>query len=135
MPKVLEEANLSGELRLSGRKLKDFPKTAAKYNLSDTVIAGNKSSFVHSFVLSIFNLGFLWCVCVECVREREEAKNVVPFWPDIKLLFFILKRKRRKKKHGGSCTAAVFTNGRTHTRIRSLYAMTINKKWTKQRTN
>lgn len=40
MPKVLEEANLSGELRLSGRKLKDFPKTAAKYNLSDTVIAG-----------------------------------------------------------------------------------------------
>lgn len=40
MPKVFEEANLSGELRLSGRKLKDFPKTAAKYNLSDTVIAG-----------------------------------------------------------------------------------------------
>ncbi|XP_055296171.1 leucine-rich repeat and calponin homology domain-containing protein isoform X2 [Sitodiplosis mosellana] len=39
MPKVFEEANLSGELRLSGRKLKDFPKTAAKYNLSDTVIA------------------------------------------------------------------------------------------------
>lgn len=40
MPKVFEEANLSGELKLSGRKLKDFPKTAAKYNLSDTVIAG-----------------------------------------------------------------------------------------------
>ncbi|XP_031618851.1 leucine-rich repeat and calponin homology domain-containing protein isoform X3 [Contarinia nasturtii] len=39
MPKVFEEASLSGELRLSGRKLKDFPKTAAKYNLSDTVIA------------------------------------------------------------------------------------------------
>lgn len=41
MPKVFEEANLSGELRLSGRKLKDFPKAAAKFNLSDTVIAGN----------------------------------------------------------------------------------------------
>lgn len=40
MPKVFEEASLSGELRLSGRKLKDFPKTASKYNLSDTVIAG-----------------------------------------------------------------------------------------------
>lgn len=42
MPKVFEEASLSGELKLSGRKLKDFPKTAAKYNLSDTVIAGKK---------------------------------------------------------------------------------------------
>lgn len=51
IPKVFEEANLSGELKLSGRKLKDFPKTAAKYNLSDTVIAGKK---VHIFVLSIF---------------------------------------------------------------------------------
>lgn len=38
--KIIEEAHLSGELKLSGRKLKDFPKAAAKYNLSDTVIAG-----------------------------------------------------------------------------------------------
>lgn len=49
MPKVFEEANLSGELRLSGRKLKDFPKTAAKYNLSDTVIAGKIFLFFISF--------------------------------------------------------------------------------------
>lgn len=39
--KIIEEAYLSGELKLSGRKLKDFPKAAAKYNLSDTVIAGS----------------------------------------------------------------------------------------------
>lgn len=45
MPKVFEEANLSGELRLSGRKLKDFPKAAAKFNLSDTVIAGTHSHY------------------------------------------------------------------------------------------
>lgn len=38
--KIFEEANLSGELKLSGRKLKDFPKAAGKYNLNDTVIAG-----------------------------------------------------------------------------------------------
>lgn len=38
--KIFEEANLSGELKLSGRKLKDFPKASGKYNLSDTVIAG-----------------------------------------------------------------------------------------------
>lgn len=38
--KIIEDAHFSGELKLSGRKLKDFPKAAAKYNLSDTVIAG-----------------------------------------------------------------------------------------------
>lgn len=40
LERILEDANLSGELKLSGRKLKDFPKAAGKYNLSDTVIAG-----------------------------------------------------------------------------------------------
>ncbi|XP_026468444.1 leucine-rich repeat and calponin homology domain-containing protein 3-like [Ctenocephalides felis] len=37
LEKILEDANLSGELKLSGRKLKEFPK--GKYNLSDTVFA------------------------------------------------------------------------------------------------
>ncbi|KAK4879640.1 hypothetical protein RN001_007786, partial [Aquatica leii] len=39
LERILEEANQSGELRLSNRKLKDFPKAYSKYNLSDTVIA------------------------------------------------------------------------------------------------
>lgn len=39
LERILEEANQSGELKLSNRKLKDFPKTNEKYNLSDTVIA------------------------------------------------------------------------------------------------
>ncbi|KAK0159236.1 hypothetical protein PV328_010142 [Microctonus aethiopoides] len=42
LERILEEAHLSGELKLSGRKLKDFPKvakTGSKYNLCDTVIA------------------------------------------------------------------------------------------------
>lgn len=40
LERILEEAHISGELKLSGRKLKDFPKAAGKYNLNDTVIAG-----------------------------------------------------------------------------------------------
>lgn len=40
LERILEEAHVSGELKLSGRKLKDFPKAAGKYNLNDTVIAG-----------------------------------------------------------------------------------------------
>lgn len=39
LERMLEEANQSGELRLSNRKLKDFPKACSKYNLSDTVVA------------------------------------------------------------------------------------------------
>ena len=40
LEKILDDANQSGELKLSNRKLKDFPKTSEKYNLRDTVIAG-----------------------------------------------------------------------------------------------
>lgn len=40
LERILEEAHLSGELKLSGRKLKEFPKTGVKYNLCDTVTAG-----------------------------------------------------------------------------------------------
>ncbi|PNF42804.1 hypothetical protein B7P43_G13605 [Cryptotermes secundus] len=39
LERLLEEAHLSGELKLTGRKLKDFPNAGEKYNLSDTVIA------------------------------------------------------------------------------------------------
>lgn len=46
LEKILEEAHLSGELKLGGRKLKDFPKVgcksqanALKYDLHDTVVA------------------------------------------------------------------------------------------------
>lgn len=51
LERILEEAHLSGELKLSGRKLKDFPKVgktgaAAKYNLQDTVIAGESLSIM-----------------------------------------------------------------------------------------
>lgn len=39
LERILEDAHLSGELKLSGRKLKEFPKASSKYNLSDTVTA------------------------------------------------------------------------------------------------
>lgn len=60
LERILEEAHLSGELKLSGRKLKDFPKVgktgAAKYNLQDTVIAGESVSYV--FFEDIFGVDF-----------------------------------------------------------------------------
>lgn len=39
LEKVLEEAVVCGELKLVGRRLKDFPKIAYKFNLEDTVFA------------------------------------------------------------------------------------------------
>ncbi|XP_030382944.1 leucine-rich repeat and calponin homology domain-containing protein 3 isoform X1 [Scaptodrosophila lebanonensis] len=39
LERILEEAHLSGELILTNRKLKDFPKTGTKFMLTDTVIA------------------------------------------------------------------------------------------------
>jgi len=40
LERILEEAHFSGELILTNRKLKDFPRTGTKYSLTDTVIAG-----------------------------------------------------------------------------------------------
>lgn len=45
LERILEEAHFSGELILTNRKLKDFPKTGTKYSLTDTVIAGAYSTF------------------------------------------------------------------------------------------
>uniref|UniRef100_A0A336MUI3 CSON005004 protein n=1 Tax=Culicoides sonorensis TaxID=179676 RepID=A0A336MUI3_CULSO len=39
LEKILEEAVVCGELRLTGRRLKDFPKMAFRFNLNDTVFA------------------------------------------------------------------------------------------------
>lgn len=40
LEKILDECQASGELKLTNRKLKDFPKYYTKFNLSDTVFAG-----------------------------------------------------------------------------------------------
>ncbi|XP_059352731.1 leucine-rich repeat and calponin homology domain-containing protein 1-like isoform X2 [Daphnia carinata] len=37
LERLLEEAQISGELRVSSRRLREFPKVASKYNLNDTV--------------------------------------------------------------------------------------------------
>lgn len=43
--RVLEEAHLSGDLKLNGRKLKEFP-SSDKYDLHDTVYAGKFTQFM-----------------------------------------------------------------------------------------
>ena len=40
LEKVLEDAQHTGEINLAGRKLKEYPKIASKYDLVDTITTG-----------------------------------------------------------------------------------------------
>lgn len=53
--KSLEEAAASGALVLSNRKLKEFPRTAKNYDLSDITHAGRYSSPCEESVLQRHN--------------------------------------------------------------------------------
>lgn len=48
LERALEEAAASGVLNLSSRKLKEFPRTAANHDLTDTVDAGRRDSVASS---------------------------------------------------------------------------------------
>ena len=45
LERLLEEAQISCELRVSSHRLREFPKVACKYNLNDTVYSGKGSPF------------------------------------------------------------------------------------------
>lgn len=50
LERALEEAAASGALNLSSRKLKEFPRTAANHDLTDTVEAGTQLSSILPWV-------------------------------------------------------------------------------------
>ena len=45
LERLFEEAQISGELKISSRRLREYPKLAAKYNLNDTVYGGKGRRF------------------------------------------------------------------------------------------
>lgn len=55
LERLFEEAQISGELRISSRRLREFPKVAAKYNLSDTVFGGKGLSHSISLYSNLVN--------------------------------------------------------------------------------
>jgi hypothetical protein len=63
--KVFDESQYTGEINLSGRKLKDYPKCACKYDLVDTTSAGKHICGVE---FSMFVRGLLmeWASLVSC---------------------------------------------------------------------
>ena len=52
--KVFEDAQYTGVINLSGRKLKDFPRGTHKFDLADTTTAGRQNR----------PKNFVRCVCV-----------------------------------------------------------------------
>ena len=55
LERLFEEAQISGELKISSRRLREFPKVAAKYNLSDTVFGGKGLSRSFSLYCHLIN--------------------------------------------------------------------------------
>ena len=55
LERLFEEAQISGELKISSRRLREFPKIAAKYNLSDTVFGGKGLSLSISLYSDVIN--------------------------------------------------------------------------------
>ena len=52
----LESASKSGELKLQGKNLKDFPRLGDRYKLQDTTLAGTSQSALSFFNWSIITL-------------------------------------------------------------------------------
>lgn len=91
LERILEEANQSGELRLTNRKLKDFPKQCSNYDLSDTVIAGEISSFSLIYYCSMPCPDFNWKVVTLALVLRNLCVGLVSAIRRISVIF-ICKR-------------------------------------------
>ena len=68
----LENAVKTGELRLSAKNLRDFPKHGDRFNLRDTILAGNYrnwSSSDHEMCIS----GFMWIFMPACKVGKTAA--------------------------------------------------------------
>ncbi|CAG0891001.1 unnamed protein product, partial [Darwinula stevensoni] len=62
LEKLLEDAQFTGELNLSGRNLKEFPKVAAQYNLSDTCNTDLSKNRFSEFPEELIEYGALECL-------------------------------------------------------------------------
>uniref|UniRef100_UPI00358F20F7 DISP complex protein LRCH3-like n=1 Tax=Myxine glutinosa TaxID=7769 RepID=UPI00358F20F7 len=69
----LEEAQSSGALNLSGRKLKEFPLSAALYDLSDTLHVDLSKNCMHEVALEVCQL-----VCLESLELHHNRIRTVP---------------------------------------------------------
>ena len=68
--KVFDESQYTGEINLSGRKLKEYPKCACKYDLVDTTSAGNRPPVIALFMFCVF-------YCHRLCRLYSQAIHVV----------------------------------------------------------
>lgn len=96
LERILEEAHLSGELILTNRKLKDFPKTGTKYNLNDTVIAGKLNplffdiKILKNSKVSAIGCGRMTHTCTTLPVCQDEPDNFIDFLPRNCMWDFVL---------------------------------------------
>lgn len=65
--KALEEASASGALHLAGRKLKEFPRSARNYDLSDVTHAGECGFFPRVNIRIYDSILLVGCCCFSFV--------------------------------------------------------------------
>ena len=76
--KVFDESQYTGEINLSGRKLKEYPKCACKYDLVDIASAGNIDHCLSMFCCLVSP----YCLSEPVYRDSSysnssyEAKNL-----------------------------------------------------------
>uniref|UniRef100_UPI00358FAF1E DISP complex protein LRCH3-like isoform X3 n=1 Tax=Myxine glutinosa TaxID=7769 RepID=UPI00358FAF1E len=73
LERSLEEAQSSGALNLSGRKLKEFPRSAALYDLSDTRHVDLSKNRVNEVALEVCQL-----VCLESLELYHNCIRTMP---------------------------------------------------------
>lgn len=84
--KALEEAASSGALNLSNRKLKEFPRTAKNYDLSDITYAGKQFTFPSAPKPCVTHKAtwlFRWLVALVplfCLTSPPPAFSVMWWW-------------------------------------------------------
>ncbi|CAG5865361.1 unnamed protein product [Menidia menidia] len=94
LERALEEAAASGVLNLSCRKLKEFPRTAANHDLSDTTEAADPGALIHAcerpssahplalwihnteiyYGFTMFRFGDDWCKLI-CLDVQEISRD------------------------------------------------------------
>ncbi|XP_077554048.1 leucine-rich-repeats and calponin homology domain protein isoform X2 [Haemaphysalis longicornis] len=106
LERILEEAQNTGELRLNGRKLKELPSYAAKYDLRDTVHADLSKNRLAEFPVELCGLALL--ERLDC--HSNVLRTVPPALAALQALTYLdLSRNQLTRLPGSLCQLPVLS--------------------------
>lgn len=106
LERILEEAQNTGELRLNGRKLKELPSYAAKYDLRDTVHADLSKNRLAEFPVELCGLALL--ERLDC--HSNVLRTVPPALAALQALTYLdLSRNQLTRLPGSLCQLPILS--------------------------